>query len=346
MKKRFFIYLVTSLSLLLVGMATVSNAQDKAGTSAAPELLIPVGARNVALSGASISSASGLDAIFWNPAGLDAADYSSSAMFSHRSYIADIGINSFAAATRLSGFGSVALTLRSFVIGNINVTTEDNPDGNGQIINPTFFVLGLTYSKKLTDRIGIGVTFNVVNEAFGSVSASGMTIDAGVQYQNFANLKGLSLGVSVKNIGTSMQFGGSGLWVQATDPNLQRGVTYYKVEAASSQMPTVIDLGLGYTTSLTENIDLSLNGAYENNTYGIDQYRFGVEVSLIKGFFVRGGYLYSKNQTGTTSIFQNYTLGLGVNLAELTGIGISLDYAYVPVQYFSANNLFDIRLDF
>ena len=85
---------------------------------------------------------------------------------------------------------------------------------------------------------------------------------------------------------------------------------------------------------------------YENNNYGMDEYRCGAEFSLMKSLFVRAGYLYSNDPSGTKSIFQNYALGIGINLKEYTGVALGIDYAYLPVQYFDANNIFDIHLDF
>jgi hypothetical protein len=340
------ILLLMMINVLLLAVTTLAIAQDRAGTSAAPELLIPLGAKEVAMSGATVSSASGVSAIYWNPAGLDMMDVGASAIFSHRSYIADIGINYIALASKFSGFGSVGLTLRSFGIGDINVTTEDQTDGTGEIISPTFFTLGLTYSKQLTDNVSVGATVNIVNESFARVSASGIAVDAGVQYQNLGGLKGLGVGVCVKNIGTTMQYGGSGLWVSATDPSSQRGLTQYKVEAASYQMPSVIEIGLGYNTEIAENINLLISGAFENDNYGLDKYRIGGEVSYMKSLFLRAGYLYSTNLYGNESIFQNITFGFGIDLKEYVGIPMGFDYAYVPVKYFDANHLFDIRIDF
>jgi len=341
------VLLILTLTFLVLSMFTISAfAQSKAGTSAAPELIIPLGAPEVAMSGAVVSFVSGSSAISWNPAGLDVSDVSASALFSHRSYIGDISINYAAVTTKISSFGSLGLTLRAFNIGQISVTTEDQPDGTGAVINPNFFTLGLTYSKQLTDHVSIGVTVNMVNENFANVSASGVAFDAGIQYRNLGGIAGLSMGVCVNNIGTSMKYGGSDLWLPATATDLSRGITYYKVEAASAQMPSIIQIGLGYDMKLDENTGLKFGIAYENNNYGIDEYRVGAEVGLVKSLFIRGGYIYSTDPTGTKSIFQNYTLGLGVDLKEYVKVPISIDYAYVPVQYFSANNILDININF
>jgi len=186
-----------------------------------------------------------------------------SALFSYRSYIGDIGINYLALGTKFSGLGSLGLTLRTFSFGDIEVTTEDQTDGTGEVFSPTFFTLGLTYSRQLTDNVGIGVTMNLINESFARVNASGIALDVGVQYQNLGGLQGLSIGVCVKNIGTTMQYGGSGLWVSADDPASHRGLTQYKVEAASFQMPSIIQIGMGYAMKLASSSNAVLSAAFE-----------------------------------------------------------------------------------
>ncbi len=342
--------LVISLTVLALSAASVF-AQNRAGTSAAPELLIPVGAQYEATAGSATAFASGVNAIYWNPAGLDVAGSSGGALFSYRQYIADIGIDYLAVGGNL-GFGSLGLSLRAFNIGTINVTTMDRPDGTGEQLTPTFFIGGLTYSKKLTDRISVGATANLIEESFGGVSATAVGFDVGVQYQNLIGIEGLGIGIAVKNIGTEMQYGGSSLYVQATIPTANVGLSYYKMETASFQLPSVIDIGLGYKKSLDEDNSLGIMAAFENNNFGIDEYRFGVEYGFMNSFTLRAGYLFSQtggafsNNAGNVSIFENWTFGAGLDLAKLTGLGVSFDYAYVPVRYFGANNMFDLRVAF
>jgi len=336
-------YLIIALVILLGSIQAFS--QSKAGTSAAPELTIPIGARYTAMGGASGVLADGVEAITWNPSGVDWLVGNGQAIFSYRKYIADIGVNYLALVGKF-GFGSVGLSLRSFDLGDIPVTTEFHPDGTGEIISPNFFVVGVTYSKKLSDRVSVGANFNFVSESFGKVSANGFAFDAGVQYRNMLNIPGLQLGVVVKNIGPTMKYGGSGLWVQAQVPGSERGVTFYKVEAASFPMPTSFEIGLGYSYSIGEINNFFLTGTYQaNNFYAIDAYKFGFEYSFRNIFFVRAGYNYSK--TGDiSSIWHHYTLGAGINTEALIGLKVTFDYAYVPVTYFTANHLFNLKVGF
>lgn len=345
MKNRIY-FILFNIIILVIFISASALGQARAGTSAAPELLIPVGASEIAIAGSNISSVKGPEAIYWNPAGLDVMHQSASALFSYRSYIADIGISYLAVAGKFESIGSFGITLRAMKIGDIHVTTEYQPDGTGEIINPTYFTVGMTYSRSITERVSIGATMNIVSESFGNVSASGIAFDAGVQYRGLAGVQGLSLGVSIKNIGTPMKYDGSALYIKAEAEGYERGPNYYKVEAATAQMPSIIQIGLSYEKDLSDKASLLLGGTYENNVYGIDEYRIGAEILFSKFLAMRAGYLYSTDPSGVKSIFQSLALGLGVNLTDSFSAPIIVNYAYMPVKYFDGNHVIDIHIDF
>ena len=336
--------------LLIFSFAAVEafgSGQDRAGTSAAPELRIPVGARYLAMGGAQIATVSGLEAIYWNPAGVDLSPTDANAIFSYRQYIADMNMDFVAVSGRIGSMGSIGLSFRSLNIGNINVTTMDQPDGTGQILNPNYFILGLTYSKQLTDRVSIGANFNLINESFGRVSGSTFSIDAGVEYNDLFSVSGLAVGVVVKNLGASMKYGGNALFKLAEDPNSDRGPTYYQMDAQASQLPSEVSIGVSYMKKLDDQNSLTVSGTFQNNNYTYDNYKVGLEYSYRNTFYVRGGYVATPQATSETpDIFQNYSLGAGVNLKQFSDIDLELDYAYVPVKYFTANNVFSLRLGF
>jgi hypothetical protein len=348
MKRHSIVFLF--LVLLVLPTVLVASGKSRAGTSAAPELTIPIGARYLGSGGSAIATAIGLESVFWNPGGVDRSPSTANAMFSYRSYIADMNV-SFASVSGKFGFGTLALSLRSFGIGDIPVTTETSPDGTGEILKPSFFVVGFTYSKQLSDRTSVGATVNLINESFGSVQASGVSFDMGVQYRNLVGIEGLAVGVTVKNIGPGMQYGGSGLWQQADAVNSDRGVTYYKVGAATFDLPSLFELGFSYERKLAEDHSLTASVAYENSNYAVDEYRVGIDYGFKNLLHVRAGYFFLPSPTGdsrvtTPSVFKDFTVGFGVSLGELTGANIDLDYAYVPGDLFSDNNLITINIGF
>ena len=128
-----------------------AGSDERKGTGGALELRLPVGPRGTALGGSVVSDAAGIDALFWNPAGL-ATIQRTEATFSHTQYIADMKLNYAAVGTHL-GLGALAFNAKVLSVGDVIVTTEDAPDGTGEILSPTFSVLGASYARQFTDRV-------------------------------------------------------------------------------------------------------------------------------------------------------------------------------------------------
>lgn len=343
LKRVIFILLILSFS----GIETFGGGQNRAGTSGAPELRIPVGARYLAMVGSQIASVTGLESIYWNPAGVDFSPNTANALFSYRSYIADMSMNFAAVSGRLGDFGSVAISFRSLNIGEINVTTMDQPDGTGQIINPSYFILGLTYSKLLTDRIAVGVSFNLINETIDRVGTSGFSFDFGVQYKDLFEVPGFAFGVVVKNLGSSLKYDGNALYVEGQSTIGERGPTFLKIDAASAELPSEISIGLSYERKFNEENTVTISTTFQNNNFTYDDYKIGLEYSFKDIFYARGGYLFSPQSTDSSpNIFQDYALGVGLNFKQFSDIDLSVDYAYVPAKFFDGNHVFALSFGF
>jgi hypothetical protein len=340
---------IQTIAVLLALMLVAANYAlagrgDKAGTSAAPELMIPVGARDVALGGSSLATTAGVEAIFWNPAGLSRSSVGSEVMFSHMNYIADIGVEYLALGATFEGFGSLGFSLKALSIGDIAITTETSPDGNGELFSPTYIVAGLTYSRLLTDRVSVGLTTKLISERIDRVSASGVAFDVGVQYDGFAGVSGLSIGVAVKNIGPAMQFDGSGLLRAGTTTGAIRPETPVQLVAATDELPSTIELGLGYKYRPEEQHTLMVSSLFQNNNLSDDEYKFGLEYSYDNTFFLRGGYSLSA-ETITDSYIYGPSAGGGIHYT-FTNLIVTVDYAFRDVDFLQPNHVFSIKLGF
>lgn len=338
MKRESLILLV----LLLVAVTPLYAQEARNGTNAAAQLMVPVDARYLGGAGAA-AMASGIEGVLWNPAGVDRASGDIMLMASHRSYIADIGVNFAGIGFQFGDLGAIAVHLRSFDIGEIEETDEFNMDGTGESFSPTFFTLGATFSRQMTDRISIGVTSNLVYENFANVGTSGVVFDAGVQYQDFLGFSGLALGVAIRNIGTSMTYDGSALFRDARAIDGQRPNTKYKVATADADVPTVVDLGVGY--QLYRGLNVSVT--YHENTYGPSELRGLASYDFMGYLTVRGGYTATVVDQGELeSIFDGVAFGGTLNLQPVIGMDVAVDYGYMPVKYFDANHIFSLRGNF
>ncbi len=340
------------LAVFLFGIdSAFAGGGSRNGTGGATELLIPVGASSIALSGANISSISGIDALYWNPAGVAYMTNSATAVFSHMNYIADIGVEYGAVSANFEGFGIVSLGIKSLNIGSIPITTNEQPDGTGQTYSPEFLVAGATYSKELTDRIAIGLTLNYISETISQVSASGFAFNAGLQYKNLGDINGLSFGLVIKNIGPQMTYSGPGLLIKAqangttSDPTQKLLYSnFYSINAAAFDLPSSFEMGFGYNPVIDESNIVKVSLDYQNNNFSGDVYNVGAEYGYNKTFFLRAGYSYSPKNQDPNYIY-GFSAGAGIAY-NLGTIDLHVDYAYRTTKYFNGNHIFSIALGF
>lgn len=326
----------------LISYTSFAGDESRKGTTGADQLLIPVGARSIASGGAFVAIVDGLESIYYNPAGL-AANGNTEAMFSYMNYVADINMSYFSVGTSLNDFGSIALSLKSFDFGDIPVTTNQFPDGTGETYSPTFMTIGLTYSKILTDRVSIGANFKFISESIENTNATGFALDAGVQYKfNDA----LSIGATLNNVGTNMNYTGQDLRVPTEIPEATLGSpnATYEVVTEAFQIPSYFQLSLAYKTSFNEQNNLIFASTFTANNSFEDVFNFGLEYSFINTFFIRGGYQFLA-ENNDNSIF-GFSGGVGVNY-DVEGMGISFDYAFRDVKEFpTSNHIFTVKLAF
>ena len=108
------------LSSILFGQGS------RMGTASSTQLQVVQGARYLSGGGAA-AHAVGMDAAYWNPAGLSRSENGVDAIFSNRQYIADISNNFFGVAVDFLGM-KMGASVRTFNIGDINETTVYSPD--------------------------------------------------------------------------------------------------------------------------------------------------------------------------------------------------------------------------
>jgi len=331
--------------LILILVATSIYAGDVArkGTTGAEQVLIPVGARGIATGGAFLANITGLESIYYNPAGLDVYPQTE-AMFSYVNHLADINISYFAIGTSLGDIGSLGFDLKTFEFGDIPVTTENFPDGTGETYSPSFLTIGFTYSKVLTDRISIGTNLKLITENIQNTNATGFALDAGVQYR-FS--EALMIGVAVKNIGSDMNYSGQDLASRTGIPNSIPGSSTgsYEVITEGFQIPSFFQLSMTYVLNVNEQNNLLFAGAYTANNSYEDIANFGMEYGFMNNFFVRGGYNFLV-QNASDYIY-GLTFGAGLDYKIGGEVGFVFDYAFREVKDFpTANHVFTIKLSF
>jgi hypothetical protein len=346
-------------TVLLLLAAAVSTAVSpieagtgkRRGTAGAVELLIPVGSRGTGLGGNVSSTIQGIEAMYWNPAGLAVSPAAAEVMVSHFRYIADVNVNYVAGAARF-GFGSVGVSVKTLDFGEIPVTTELQTEGTGETLNPSFVTIGLAFSRKMTDRITFGATAKIISEKMLSTSASGLAFDFGLQYATA--LKGLKLGVVLKNLGPNMRFDGSDLETRTPPADTEPGTRNrnFRIPLAAFELPSTLELGISYDLGFGENSSLTVASNFMNHNFGLDQYGVSAEYVLNQTIFLRGGYAIafdpetSSFESQNDSYLYGPSFGAGVRLKLGESMDLGLDYAYRTTELFDDNQWFTLTLGF
>ena len=346
--KAFVVKLALPILLLLGAGAAWAGGLDRVGTAGAQELRIPTGAASVAIGGSSVALGGGLGNIFYNPASLASTDQSE-AIASWSTYLADADVNYAAVSTGLGQQGNIALSIKVLNIGDITVTTEEASGGTGEILTPRFSVIGLTYGRRMTDRVLIGMTGAWISESVADAKANGFAVDLGVQYDT--GWHGMRFGFCMKNVGPDMRFDGpdfeQSVQVPGDDPSAQPHVV--RLQTAPFELPSYLQMGLTYDLNFQEKHHATMFATFQGNNFSTDEYRLGTEYLFGEWLALRAGFtgqLVLDEEDRQDDYLYNWSYGAGVNF-ELGDTPFQIDWAGTSVgQFFDDNQQISLRVAF
>lgn len=336
-----------TIAIILVGMASASFAGngDRKGQAAASQLLINPWAGSNGWGSAGLAKIQGIESMYSNVAGLSFVKKTELA-YTNTIYCTGTGvsINSLGIAQSLGEEkGVLGLTVMMMNIGEIEITTVDQPDGGQGTFSPSLMNIGLSYAKAFSDAIKAGATFRLINEGTSNTNATGFCLDAGIQYIT-GRQEQFRLAVAIKNIGLPMKYGGDGLNIRGT---VENGTFIQTLSNRSEayEMPANLSLGLSYDFLIgsrsgleeAENAEdakhrITVAGTFISNAYSNDQYTLGLEYSWMEMFQVRGGFTLEEDlfKETVTTLFSGPSLGASVliPLSKKTDSKVAIDYAY------------------
>lgn len=320
------------LALLVLSLSTAYAGNElRIGSAGAQELRIPFGSRGTAMGGAVVANAYGIEAMYWNPAGLASLE-GTHAMFSYLPYIADIDQNFAGVATHIEDFGTIGVGAKVMSIGDIEETTNADPDGTGFMFSPSLSVLNVTYARMLTANVAFGATVMFINERIKEVSAKGMAFDVGFQYD--PGWHGVRLGLTMKNYGAEMEFTGRGF---------ERFLDGHPVNptTTSFDMPASINIGVSYDFLENGKNLAMVSGNFRSNSFSNDVLQGGFEYSYDGLYFLRGGYNYSAQDEWISGV----TAGAGLTY-EMGETTLVFEYAWNETEVFEDNQYFTVGVHF
>lgn len=324
--KRFQHLAVAAAAVCLTAGLAWAGSTTRTGTSGASELRMAVGARSIALASSDLAMVGGAEALFYNPAGIVATQNKTELMFSNSQLIADMKLNFVGVTQSLGDFGTLGVSAKVLSIGDIVQTTESSPDGTGATFSPTFSTIGLSYGKAMTDRVNFGGTLYYVSEHILQETAAGVAFDFGFQYDTAVHNS--RFGIALKSIGPNMTYSGTDFEFITPIPGSDPQATGRNVatQSAAFELPTSLQASVGVPVVQGANpLDLFL--AYNSNSFGRDEGRFGAEWTLKKMLSLRGGYIYN----GDSNASYQYSYGLGLKV-PVGGSHMTVDWAAQPVH--------------
>ena len=361
--KQFFLTVIISISLCdFVSAQKYSN----------DFLSIGVGAREQGMSGASIATAQGVFAAYWNVACLPDIEAPLQIGAMHAEWFAGVAKYDFIGLVKtsdntLESIQKGEVHRSAFAINAIRLGIDQIPytlnlvgaDGainynNVSQFSSADYAFNLAYAKQ-DNNLSYGGNIKVIRRIIGSfASAWGVGIDLGVRYK-IGNWRFAAVG---KDISTTYNAWTATLTdaekatfaatnndipkssVETTLPTIFLGVA--NISNLSDKISFTTELDLGFATDGQRNVLIS------SKAFNIDP-RIGFELSYIKKIYLRAGVgnfqrLKRDADPSQTSINYQPNFGVGLKLGRL-----QVDYALTNIGNVSSvlySNIFSLTLNF
>lgn len=186
------------LLLLLAAFLSAADGARAAGTSSASFLRVGWGARPAAMGDAFTGAADDVDALYWNPAGLNYVKRLQET-FGHNIWLDGTNAEHAAFALRRSPSYVIGAGVGSFSTGDIE---RGNKYGYTEgFYSASDLALLFSYARRLNPRLAVGGNFKIIRERIESAAAQAFALDAGAVYELSPKLR---LGATLRNLGTGL----------------------------------------------------------------------------------------------------------------------------------------------
>ncbi len=351
------IYLFLTLTLLAMTATRVQAGNpDRQGEAGAPELLMNPWARSAGLHSMSTSMVTGAESMMLNIAGL-ARINKTEVVLGHSIYLKGTGIttNALGLSQKIGKNSAIGISIMSLDFGEILRTTTDQPEGTGSTFSPSFVNIGLGFSHIFENKVSVGVLGRAVTEGIEDVVATGVCLDAGVQYVT-GERDNFKFGISLRNIGGRMQFRGEGLATAIEiDANDGPHGIVVNQRTTSFEMQSVLNIGLSYDFYVAGNSRFSALGNYTSNAFSEDQLGAGLEFSYNDLVMLRAAYKLdfgqvakaTDNSINDAPLYTGLAFGATLNVPtskKADAPRVAFDYAYRTTKIYDGTHNFSVRI--
>lgn len=326
---------LTAGVLFLCGLASTAKAQvDRINvvTTAVPFLRISPDARAGGMGDLGIATSPDASASFWNMGKVAFNESKGGIAATYTPWLKDLVNDVYLAS--LSGYykldenQALSANLRYFSLGNIQFTDQNgNLNGNGK---PREFGIDVGYSRKLSNKVGLGVALRYINSDLASGAPSGgntykvgssVAGDIGLYYDNKNEAgDGFTFGATLTNLGAKIAYTDNADQKDFIPANFGLGVTWNKNFDEANKLMIGADFNKLMVPALEDNTP---SGVADYRSKGVVSSWFssfsdfpgqanvsiGAEYWYNNQFALRGGYFFEDKSRGNRRYF---TAGVGL----------------------------------
>lgn len=332
---------VLVLAMLLAPLAYGQGFQDpdtkKAAQTNFKFLSISVDPQSAALANAVTAEPVGSSlALFNNPATMASMQTTMHAAVMQTQFIADINYNAGTIAFSPSGgvYGVIGVSVVAVdygeFLGTIHAENERGYEDTGNF-SPSALAIGLGYARNLSDRFAVGGNVKLAHQNLTSAfvdrqdngdlisqdyNKSTMVFDFGVLYRT--GFRSLNFAMAVRNFSQELQY-----------------------EQESFELPLTFRIGVSMDIMDLTNMNKDMQSfrvsidAERPRDYA-EQLRIGGEYLIMNTLALRAGYAFPTDT-------ENFSLGAGLQM-KVSGVGLSVNYAYTSYDTFDPVHRFGIQL--
>jgi Type IX secretion system protein PorV len=324
--------------LFLGGVIFNSNAQDpptiNVVTTAVPFLRISPDARAGGMGDLGVATSPDASAGFWN-IGKVAFNQSKGGIAATytpwlKNLVNDVFLASISGYYKMDEISALNIGLRYFSLGDIQFTDGNgNPFGNGK---PREFGIDFGYSRKLSEKLGLGVALRYINSDLASGAVSGgntykvgssVSGDIGVYYDGKTEIgDGFTFGAALTNLGAKISYTDNADQKDFIPANLGLGFTWNKAFDEQNKLTLGMDFNKLLVPAFkgdpasSQDLDAYRKKGLASSWFssfsdfpGQANVSLGAEYWYNNQFAFRAGYFFEDKNRGNRRYF---TAGLGL----------------------------------
>jgi hypothetical protein len=279
---------------------------QRTGTSSLQFLKIGSSARATGMGESFVAVSDDISALNYNPAGLVLFN-ENGLMFTHTVWFVDTRLEHLGGVYHFGGNNALGISVNSLSTEDMKVTTEFNPEGNGDYFRYYDLSAGLSYARKFTDQFCFGITLKYVEESMGELKMRTVLGDLATYYKT--GLGTTRFAVVISNFGAQVAPTGS--------VDLINGRTADSFQKFPP--PTVFKIGFAFEPWMNKNNRITTSIQLNSPNDNAENLSLGAEYAYKDFFMIRGGYKINVDA-------ETYSLGAGFKV-PVSFAKVSLDYS-------------------